>query len=272
MASTGAAKAVLIGEAAAALTALGTALVAMARGAGAVTPKGPTREDQGAPSQARDVHVVLCGRPALRDTRLTVHRGDLLGLLGPNGAGKTTLLRAVLGLVPLAGGDVLVDGLPPARTRRLVGYVPQRHEFAWDFPIDIAGAVLSGRTRSIGWLRRARPADRAAVEEALELVGLADLRRRPVGELSGGQRHRVLVARALADGPQLLLLDEPFTERGCAHPGTAERPLRPPGRRGKGPADDHPRPDGPPVPARAWRCSTAPSSPRAAPSCWAIRS
>jgi manganese/iron transport system ATP-binding protein len=157
------------------------------------------------------VGVTLGGRPAVEHAHLSLDEGELLGLLGPNGAGKTTLLRAVLGLVPLTGGQVLIDGLPPARARHLIGYVPQRHEFAWDFPIDIAGAVLSGRTRSIGWLRRPRSADRAAVDEALELVGLADLRRRPIGELSGGQRQRVLVARALVSRPRLLLLDEPFT-------------------------------------------------------------
>ncbi|GGL93403.1 anchored repeat-type ABC transporter ATP-binding subunit [Streptomyces fumigatiscleroticus] len=161
--------------------------------------------------QVRDVRVVLGGRTAVQDTCLTVRGGELLGLLGPNGAGKTTVLRAVLGLVPLAGGDVLIGGLPAGRARHLVGYVPQRHEFAWDFPVDVSGAVLSGRTRSIGWLRRAGAADRAAAEEALERVGLAELRRRPVGELSGGQRQRVLVARALASDPGLLLLDEPFT-------------------------------------------------------------
>ncbi|MER7661478.1 MULTISPECIES: anchored repeat-type ABC transporter ATP-binding subunit [unclassified Streptomyces] len=161
--------------------------------------------------RVHDVSVSLGGRPAVERARLSLRPGDLLGLLGPNGAGKTTLLRAALGLVPLSGGDVLVDGLPPARARHLVGYVPQRHEFAWDFPIDITGAVLSGRTRAIGWLRRPKPADRAAVDEALELVGLSDLRRRPIGELSGGQRQRVLVARALAGDPRLLLLDEPFT-------------------------------------------------------------
>ncbi|MEV5607502.1 anchored repeat-type ABC transporter ATP-binding subunit [Streptomyces sp. NPDC052225] len=159
----------------------------------------------------RGVDVTLGGRLAVEQAELTVRRGDLLGLLGPNGAGKTTLLRAALGLVPLSAGHVLIDGLPPARARHLIGYVPQRHEFAWDFPIDIAGAVLSGRTRSLGRVRRPRPADRAAVDEALELVGLGDLRRRPIGELSGGQRQRVLVARALAVQPQLLLLDEPFT-------------------------------------------------------------
>ncbi|MFE7243739.1 anchored repeat-type ABC transporter ATP-binding subunit [Streptomyces sp. NPDC057580] len=149
------------------------------------------------------VSVVLGGRTAVRDASLTVSSGELVGLLGPNGAGKTTLLRAILGLASPAAGSVDAVGL--------VGYVPQRHEFAWDFPIDVAGAVLSGRTRTIGWLRRPRAHDRAAADEALELAGLTDLRRRPIGELSGGQRQRVLVARALAAEPRLLLLDEPFT-------------------------------------------------------------
>lgn len=147
--------------------------------------------------------VVLGGRLALEDASLAVEGGELVGLIGPNGAGKTTLLRAALGLVPLASGAVSVASRP--------GYVPQRHEFAWDFPIDIAGAVLTGRTRAIGWLRRPRPADREAAERALELTGLTGLARRPIGELSGGQRQRVLVARALAAEPQILLLDEPFT-------------------------------------------------------------
>lgn len=147
--------------------------------------------------------VVLGGRLALEDATLTVAAGELVGLIGPNGAGKTTLLRAALGLVPLVSGAVSVTSRP--------GYVPQRHEFAWDFPIDVAGAVLTGRTRTIGWLRRPRQADREAAERALELTGLTGLARRPIGELSGGQRQRVLVARALAAEPRLLLLDEPFT-------------------------------------------------------------
>ncbi|MEV0222868.1 anchored repeat-type ABC transporter ATP-binding subunit [Streptomyces sp. NPDC050704] len=155
--------------------------------------------------------VVLGGRTALEQADLSVAAGELVGLIGPNGAGKTTLLRAVLGLVPMAAGEVSVEGRKGRRAGQRIGYVPQRHEFAWDFPIDIAGAVLTGRTRQIGWLRRPGAADRAAVDEALELTGLTDLRRRPVGELSGGQRQRVLVARALAAGPRVLLLDEPFT-------------------------------------------------------------
>ncbi|MCJ1680401.1 anchored repeat-type ABC transporter ATP-binding subunit [Streptomyces sp. APSN-46.1] len=150
-----------------------------------------------------DLSVRLGGRPAVEDANLAVAAGELVGLLGPNGAGKTTLLRAVLGLVPTSAGAVHTAGA--------TAYVPQRHEFAWDFPIDVAGAVLSGRVRTIGWLRRAGAADRAAVDEALERTGLGALRRRPIGELSGGQRQRVLVARALAAQPRLLLLDEPFT-------------------------------------------------------------
>ena len=94
---------------------------------------------------------------------------------------------------------------------RSVGYVPQRHEFAWDFPISIRQAVLSARARRIGWGHRAKIDDHRAVEEALHQVGLAQLGDRVIGELSGGQRQRVLVARALALRPRLLLLDDPFT-------------------------------------------------------------
>ncbi|MFD0372161.1 anchored repeat-type ABC transporter ATP-binding subunit [Streptomyces sp. NPDC127114] len=153
----------------------------------------------------RSVSVALGGRTAVDGASLSVSGGELVGLLGPNGAGKTTLLRAVLGLVPTQAGSGAVEATGP------VGYVPQRHEFAWDFPIDVAGAVLSGRTRSVGRLRGPRAHDRAAADAALELTGLTGLRRRPIGELSGGQRQRVLVARALAAEPRLLLLDEPFT-------------------------------------------------------------
>ncbi|MDQ7909965.1 anchored repeat-type ABC transporter ATP-binding subunit [Phytohabitans sp. ZYX-F-186] len=151
-----------------------------------------------------DLHVDLGGRPVLRDVRMSVEVGQLVGLLGPNGAGKTTLLRCVLGLVRAKVGTISVGGTAT------VGYVPQRHEFTWDFPISVEQAVLSGRTGRIGLLRRPGVADWRAVGEALERVRLADLRRRPVGELSGGQRQRVLVARALALRPEVLLLDEPY--------------------------------------------------------------
>lgn len=185
-------------------------------------PEGKHRSSARAGAASRPAHpeagirvegltVDLGGRRVLTDIALRIEPGELVGLLGPNGAGKTTLLRSVLGLIRPRAGTVLIDGRRPAEARSLVGYVPQRHEFAWDFPITVEEAVLTGRTARIGWMRRARAADYRAADEALDRVGLSDLRRRPVGELSGGQRQRVLVARALALTPTALLLDEPFT-------------------------------------------------------------
>ncbi|MCX4471374.1 anchored repeat-type ABC transporter ATP-binding subunit [Micromonospora sp. NBC_01655] len=155
--------------------------------------------------------VDLGGRPVLRDVRLHLDRGELVGLLGPNGAGKTTLLRAVLALIRTRSGTVTVEGKPSRPGRSDIGYVPQRHEFSWDFPISVEQAVMSGRTGRLGLLRRPGVADWRAVGDALDRVQLTGLRRRPAGELSGGQRQRVLVARALALAPRILLLDEPFT-------------------------------------------------------------
>ncbi|ADB31101.1 ABC transporter related protein [Kribbella flavida DSM 17836] len=157
------------------------------------------------------VAVELGGRQVLHDVDLRVTESEHVGLIGPNGAGKTTLLRALLGLLPIRSGSITIDGRTPAQVRGTIGYVPQRHEFVWDYPVDVGTAVMTGRTHHIGWLRRPGRADRSAVAEALERVDLTDLVRRPIGELSGGQRQRVLVARALALRPRLLLLDEPFT-------------------------------------------------------------
>jgi len=159
----------------------------------------------------RGVRVDLAGRTVLHDVDLAVAPGELVGLLGPNGAGKTTLLRAILGLVRPRAGRIELAGRRPGRRRHGAGYVPQGHEFAWDFPISVERAVLTGRIGRLGPVHRPGVADWLAAGDALERVGLAELRRRPVGELSGGQRQRVLVARALAVQPQVLLLDEPYT-------------------------------------------------------------
>ncbi len=178
---------------------------------GAVASRRPGPRSPGAEGiVVEGMSVDLGGRRVLTGIDLRVRPGELVGLLGPNGAGKTTLIRAILGLIPLRAGRVRIDGLRPAEARSRIGYVPQRHEFAWDFPITVEEAVLTGRTARIGWMRRARTADFRAADEALDRVGMAALRRRPVGELSGGQRQRVLVARALALSPTALLLDEPF--------------------------------------------------------------
>jgi manganese/iron transport system ATP-binding protein len=165
----------------------------------------------GAALAVRDLTVDLGGREVLTRVELEVRPGEFAGLIGSNGAGKTTLIRAVLGLVRTRSGTVTIDGSPAARRRRTVGYVPQRHEFAWDFPITVEGAVMTGRFGLIGLFRRPSVDDYRAVNDAIDRVQLRSLRHRPVAELSGGQRQRVLVARALALRPTLLLLDEPFT-------------------------------------------------------------
>ncbi|WP_129358755.1 anchored repeat-type ABC transporter ATP-binding subunit [Rothia uropygioeca] len=155
--------------------------------------------------------VSLGGRVVIDSLDWEVGAGEFVALIGPNGTGKTTLLRTILGLVSPVAGKITVAGHAPARARAALGYVPQKHHFAWDYPLTVEDAVMIGRTRRIGWFRRPKIADWAAVHEALDRTGLVDLRRRSIGELSGGQRQRVLLARTLATDPRFLLLDEPFT-------------------------------------------------------------
>lgn len=172
-----------------------------------------TKKDAETPLlSVKDLAVSLGGREVLRDIELDIFEGEFIGLIGPNGAGKTTLLRAILGLIP-AHGEISIAGATQVRARRhAVGYVPQRHEFAWEFPISVHDCVLNARgIGSRGWWKPQRKEDYAAVAAALDRVRLQDLDNRPVAELSGGQRQRVLVARALVNSPKLLLLDEPFS-------------------------------------------------------------
>ena len=158
-----------------------------------------------------DLSVSLSGRRVIDGASFSVNPGEFIGLLGPNGAGKTTLMRAVLGLVPFTGTIDVTTSL---------GYVPQRHDVEWDFPISVAKAVLSGRTGLVGWFRRPGRLDKEAARRAIELTNLEEFARRPIAQLSGGQRQRVLIARALACEPEVLLLDEPFT--GLDAPNTEE--------------------------------------------------
>jgi manganese transport system ATP-binding protein len=161
---------------------------------------------------AQGVTVAYHGVPVVDDVSFSLPAGCLCGLVGMNGAGKSTLLQALGGSQPLAAGSVRIDGLPPARAQRLqrLASVPQSERVDWDFPVRVRDVVMMGRYGRMNLLRWPSAADRQAVEQALERVDLAPLAERPIGALSGGQRKRVFLARALAQEATVLLLDEPF--------------------------------------------------------------
>ena len=163
------------------------------------------------PSLVFDHASLAYGRTTVvEDVDGVVHSGQSVALIGPNGAGKSTLLRSVLGLVEVVAGRIEVLGTTPVRARREVAYVPQVDTLDAQFPISVGQVVLMGRYRDVGWLRRPGQRDRAVADAALDAVGLAARRDDRFGTLSGGQRQRVLLARAIAQRPRLLLLDEPF--------------------------------------------------------------
>lgn len=153
------------------------------------------------------------GHTALKDASFSVGPGTITALVGVNGAGKSTLFKAIMGFLPAARGAITLMGMPvrQALARNLVAYVPQAEEVDWSFPVLVRDVVMMGRYGRMGFLRRARPVDRAAVAEALNRVGMSEFADRQIGELSGGQRKRVFLARALAQEGQVILLDEPFT-------------------------------------------------------------
>lgn len=163
---------------------------------------------------ARDVAVTYRnGHTALRDASFAIPRGTITALVGVNGAGKSTLFKAIMGFVPTAKGDIKLLGqtVKQALKRNLVAYVPQAEEVDWAFPVLVEDVVMMGRYGHMGFLRIPSVADHRAVDEALQRVGMRDYRHRQIGELSGGQRKRVFLARALAQDGQVILLDEPFT-------------------------------------------------------------
>jgi ABC-type Mn2+/Zn2+ transport system ATPase subunit len=143
--------------------------------------------------------------PLLPPIDLAVHAGTTLGVLGPNGAGKTALLKSLLGLLPLFGGRrVLPMGRPPR-----VGYVPQRDRLDMSWPLTVLDVVVMGRAHLVGPVKRYSERDRDAARAAMQEIGIGDLADRPLHALSGGQHQKVLIARAIAADPELLVLDEP---------------------------------------------------------------
>jgi manganese transport system ATP-binding protein len=149
---------------------------------------------------------------ALDSVSFGVRPGRICGVIGMNGSGKSTLFKSIMGLVKPERGRVLVGGEPPAQARRagMVGYVPQSEDVDWAFPISVGEVVMMGRYGQLGWTRRPRRTDREAVAAALAQVELTELADRQIGALSGGQRKRTFVARGIAQGASVLLLDEPF--------------------------------------------------------------
>ena len=156
-----------------------------------------------------DLSVAISGTKILDNLSFSVREGEFLGIIGPNGGGKTTLLRVILGLQRPACGSVRVFGNDPAVSRKRIGYVPQQLFFDRDFPVTVSEIVLMGRLSSRGLFTRYGREDREMAEHALDMVGMAGLKNRQVGGLSGGELQRILIARALVGQPELLLLDEP---------------------------------------------------------------
>lgn len=160
---------------------------------------------------ARDLQVGIAGRPVLHGVDLVVPRGEFVALMGANGSGKSTLVRAVIGLRPVTAGTVALFDTPVRDFRdwSRIGYVPQRASAASGVPASVREVVTSGRLGRRRLLAPLSRADRRAVADALEVVGLADRARDSVAALSGGQQQRVLIARALAGEPEVFFLDEP---------------------------------------------------------------
>ena len=176
---------------------------------------GPDMRDRATPGiSAADITVTYRnGVTALSNATFEVPRGSIAALVGVNGAGKSTLFKAIMGFVPAAKGSISVLGLPvkEALRRNMVAYVPQSEEVDWSFPVLVEDVVMMGRYGHMGFLRRPSAEDRKAVAEALARVDMTSYAKRQIGELSGGQRKRVFLARALAQQADVILLDEPFT-------------------------------------------------------------
>jgi ABC-type Mn2+/Zn2+ transport system ATPase subunit len=163
--------------------------------------------------QVENVTVDYNGKVALHGATLSLQEGAIAGLVGMNGSGKSTLFKAIMGFIPPTTGRVLINGLPirQAQKRGLVAYVPQSEEVDWNFPISVADVVMMGRYGHMNFLRIPSQEDRRIVAESLERVQMTPFRDRQIGELSGGQKKRAFLARALAQQGTVMLLDEPFT-------------------------------------------------------------
>jgi manganese/iron transport system ATP-binding protein/manganese/zinc/iron transport system ATP- binding protein len=160
--------------------------------------------------EVRNLTVSYGAQPALLDVTVTIEQGTLVGIIGPNGSGKSTFIKALLDFVDRDFGSIRILGKDIEKAKGTVAYVPQRGAVDWDYPITVEQVVMMGRYGHIRWWQSPGKEDRRIVDEVLEMVRITEFRHRQIGQLSGGQQQRVFMARALAQGAQLLLLDEPF--------------------------------------------------------------
>jgi manganese/iron transport system ATP-binding protein len=176
-------------------------------------PPGTTKNipDEPATLDLENVSLSYNGLAVLQELTFQVAHGASLAVVGPNGAGKSTLFKALVGLLPIQRGNIHIHGRPLGHHQDCVAYLPQREDVDWRFPVTVMDVVMMGRFGQQGWLRRPTKADRAIVAQTLEEMGISDLADRSIGDLSGGQQQRAFLARALAQKPHILLMDEPFT-------------------------------------------------------------
>lgn len=161
--------------------------------------------------EVQNIRVGYGDKIILDDLSFHVPHGARVAVVGPNGAGKSTLFKALVGLLSLQRGNILIHGEPLGAHKDCVAYVPQREEVDWRFPVTVNDVVMMGRYRQTGWLKRASAHDKQMVQESLEQMGIVNLAEQSIGQLSGGQQQRAFLARAIAQEPHILLMDEPFT-------------------------------------------------------------
>jgi manganese/iron transport system ATP-binding protein len=161
--------------------------------------------------EIQGINVTYFNKLVLEDVTFSVPHGERVAVVGPNGAGKSTLFKALVGLLPIKNGQILIHGLPLGHHQDCVAYVPQREEVDWRFPVSVEDVVMMGRFGKVGWFRSLSKTDHEVVARSMDQMGILALAKRPIGDLSGGQQQRVFLARALAQEPHILLMDEPFT-------------------------------------------------------------
>jgi ABC-type Mn2+/Zn2+ transport system ATPase subunit len=157
-----------------------------------------------------NVMVSYNGSNALEDLSFDVPQGAMVAVIGPNGAGKSTLFKALVSLLPLKNGSIQIHDKPLGQHLDCIAYIPQREEVDWHFPVTVEGVVLMGRYGKLGWLHSISNQDRQVADQAMQQMGISDLKKKRLDELSGGQQQRVFLARAIAQEPHILIMDEPF--------------------------------------------------------------